>query len=123
MKDEFTQDSARRAALKERVIAARAALADAFESGDGAAALQALGDAYDLIDSIPDAQLLYVGDNAERSVAFALPVTCRQMVAQWGGSCILCDDRIRQGDIMYWDKVGRAMTCARCSVKELMGQR
>lgn len=117
-KDPFAIDQAVRNALTERIYRVREACADAVDRNDGEAALNALKEMYVLLDKIPDAQLLYVGSSAE---SFVLPETARQMVAKWGGSCAVCEERIRQGDMMYWVRSTREMFCTRCSVKELLG--
>jgi len=107
----------------ERVYSVRAALYEAHEKQDGEAALRALADLYRLVDRIPDAQVLYVGSDAEapHSTAFALPNTCRQMVARWGGRCKECEGQISKGEVMYWDTEDRCMICARCAVQDLIG--
>jgi hypothetical protein len=119
MTDAFAHDQQRRAAIQDRVFAVRGALAEALEQRDGEAALKALGEAYALIDAVPDAQLLYVP--GEETASFSLPPEAFQMAAKFPGRCAECSGPIRQGEIMYWVKATRESFCTRCSVRDLMG--
>jgi hypothetical protein len=120
MKDPFALDAARRQQLENELIGIRIALAEAHEHRDGAAALAALDALFAFRERFPDVRLAYM-PGEELSVGYALPRTSVQMVARYGGYCIECDDPIRRGDVMYWDREDRSMTCARCSVRELVG--
>lgn len=106
----------------DRVYAVRGALAMAHETGDGAAALKALGDAYALVDLIPDAQLLYVGGGEEHA-SFVLPNTARQIIVRYACRCKECTGHIAQGEVAYFDTSDRTIFCARCSVRELTGSK
>lgn len=125
MTDPFAMDAQRRQALMERVEEVRLALYMAHDKQDGAAALKALADAYQLLDRIDGSQLLYVGgdERAQQSVAFALPATARELVAQFGGWCKLCNDRFEAGTLVYFDTSDRKCFCTRCSLQDLLGQR
>lgn len=110
-RDPFAADARLRDHLSQEIFGVRLALWEAHEAKDGSAALAALRRMYDLLEKMPDAQVLYVGETAE---SFVLPPACRQMLARWGGRCLECDGPIRRGDIMYWEPHDRAMICVAC---------
>lgn len=120
MTDPFQQDAQRRAALADKAMRIRLALYEAREARSGEAALAALDALYAFVDE-HDGQLLYLGEDPEHSVAFAVPATCRQMTAQFGGYCKVCSDRISVGSVVYWDTSDRKLICTRCSMADLMG--
>lgn len=118
-KDPFCRDAARREAIVTKICDARGACADAVERNDPHAALTALKSVYEVLDKLPDAQLLYVPGGSD---GFVLPDTAKQMIAKWGGYCAVCEERIGQGDMMYWVPASREMVCTRCSIQEFHGK-
>lgn len=110
-KDPFKLDKDRRDQLSAVVFSVRLELWEASESNDAPAALAALKRMYKVLEQIPDAQILYVGESPD---SFALPPACRQMTARYGGQCIECDSRISRGDMFYWEPHDRAMICVAC---------
>ncbi len=120
MRDPFEIDNARRNAIAERIYAVRAKCADAVEHQDPNAALAALQSMYELLDTVPDAQLLYVP--GADSGSFVLPEIAKQMTAKWPGFCAVCEGRIGRGDMMYWVPSTRESICAACSIQEFHGK-
>lgn len=101
-------------ALIQDVYAVRLALYEAHEAQDGAAALDALRRAYELLEKLPDGQMLYVGDATEPTAEYRLPSTARQLCAKWTTACSQCPERISQGTMFYWIPDTKERVCMRC---------